>query len=181
MAHSNQRNFLEHSEEPYNKYRYLRLIPNLQLTSAGRTGTANGPQIALGPHFAQVWSNAYSNAYSNACTSPYRQRLVFPHSLFCPISFPLSLRPTPTCLALCTSQFHQAITHFHPLNSLQKSFVFFSLTHTHARIHNYTASSWRLHNMCTLNIVESVVGCFVGLWCLFVTRCETVMVSGVYR
>ena len=56
MAHSNQRNFLEHSEEPYNKYRYLRLIPNLQLTSAGRTGTANGPQIALGPHFAQVCS-----------------------------------------------------------------------------------------------------------------------------
>ena len=35
--------------------------------------------------------------------------------------------------------------------------------------------------MCTLNIVESVVGCFVGLWCLFVTRCEIVMVSGVYR
>ena len=62
MAHSNQRNFLEHSEEPYNKYRYLRLIPNLQLTSAGRTGTANGPQIALGPHFAQVcrrWSYLY--------------------------------------------------------------------------------------------------------------------------
>ena len=54
MAHSNQPNFLEHSEEPYNKYRYLHLIPNLQLTSAGRTGTANGPQIALGPHFAQV-------------------------------------------------------------------------------------------------------------------------------
>src|SRR4029434_1608627 len=54
MAHSNQLNFLEHSEEPYNKYRYLHLIPNLQLTSAGRTGTANGPQIALGPHFAQV-------------------------------------------------------------------------------------------------------------------------------
>src|SRR4029434_8478510 len=55
MAHSNQRNFLEHSEEPYNKYRYLCLIPNLQLTSAGRTGTANGPQMAFGPHFAQVW------------------------------------------------------------------------------------------------------------------------------
>src|SRR4029434_3136313 len=54
IAHSNQRNFLEHSEEPYNKYRYLRLISNLQLTSAVRTGTANGPQIALGPHFAQV-------------------------------------------------------------------------------------------------------------------------------
>ena len=35
----------------------LRLIPNLQLTSAGRTGTAKGPQIALGPHFAQVCSN----------------------------------------------------------------------------------------------------------------------------
>src|SRR4029434_1975592 len=55
-------NFLEHSEEPYNKYRYLRLIPNLQLTSAGRTGTANGPRIALGPHFAQVcrrWSYLY--------------------------------------------------------------------------------------------------------------------------
>ena len=32
-----------------------------------------------------------------------------------------------------------------------------------------------------MNIVESVVGYFVGLWCLFVTRCETVMVSGVYR
>src|SRR4029434_6777522 len=58
QSHSNQRYFLEHSEEPYNKYRYLHLIPNLQLTSAGRTGTANGPQIALGPHFAQVWSTA---------------------------------------------------------------------------------------------------------------------------
>src|SRR4029434_7907222 len=58
MAHSNQRNFLEHSEEPYNKYRYLHLIPNLQLTSAARTGTANGPQIALGPHFAQVCPRA---------------------------------------------------------------------------------------------------------------------------
>src|SRR4029434_9194331 len=57
----------------------------------------------------------------------------------------------------------------------------FSHTHTHARSHNYTASSWRLHNMCTLNIVESVVGCFVGLWCLFATRCEGVLVSGVYR
>src|SRR4029434_1579751 len=58
VPHSNQRNFFEHSEEPYNKYRYLHLIPNLQLTSAGRTGTTNGPQIALGPHFAQVWSRA---------------------------------------------------------------------------------------------------------------------------
>ena len=57
----------------------------------------------------------------------------------------------------------------------------FILTHTHARSHNYTASSGRLHNMCPLHIVESVVGCFVGLWCLFVTRCEIVMVSGVYR
>ena len=65
MAHSNQRNFLEHSEEPYNKYRYLRLIPNLQLTSAGRTGTANGPQIALGPHFAQVWSRQW---FASLCT-----------------------------------------------------------------------------------------------------------------
>src|SRR4029434_2992941 len=56
MAHSNQQYFLEHYEEPYNKYRYLLLIPNLQLTSAGRTGTANRPQIALGLHFAQVCS-----------------------------------------------------------------------------------------------------------------------------
>src|SRR4029434_5284375 len=32
-----------------------------------------------------------------------------------------------------------------------------------------------------MNIVESVVGCFVGLWCLFATRCEGVLVSGVYR
>src|SRR4029434_9452087 len=32
-----------------------------------------------------------------------------------------------------------------------------------------------------MNIVGSVVGCFVGLWCLCVTRCEIVMVSGVYR
>src|SRR4029434_10810832 len=54
VPHSNQLNFLEHSEEPYNKYRYLRLIPNLQLTSARRTGTAIGPQSAVGPQFAQV-------------------------------------------------------------------------------------------------------------------------------
>src|SRR4029434_4621293 len=32
-----------------------------------------------------------------------------------------------------------------------------------------------------MNIIESVVGCFVGLWCLFATRCEGVLVSGVYR
>ena len=32
-----------------------------------------------------------------------------------------------------------------------------------------------------MNVVESVVGCFVGLWCLFATRCEGVLVSGVYR
>src|SRR4029434_1171705 len=57
VAHSNQWNFLEHSEEPYNKYRYLRLIPYLQLTSAGRTGTANGP------HFAQVCTT--SSPYSS--------------------------------------------------------------------------------------------------------------------
>src|SRR4029434_2975209 len=68
MAHSNQLNFLEHSEEPYNKYRYLHLIPNLQLTSAGRTGTANGPQIALGPHFAQVCS-IYSSLQVFLCLS----------------------------------------------------------------------------------------------------------------
>src|SRR4029434_1744534 len=66
MAHSNQRNFLEHSEEPYNKYRYLRLIPNLQLTSTGRTGTATGPQIALGPHFAQVCTRASSSSSSSS-------------------------------------------------------------------------------------------------------------------
>ena len=70
MAHSNQRNFLEHSEEPYDKYRYLRLIPNLQLTPAGRTGTANGPQIALGPHFAQVWSIVCALAHSLPLTLP---------------------------------------------------------------------------------------------------------------
>ena len=56
-----------------------------------------------------------------------------------------------------------------------------SFSHTHARSHNNTASSSSLHKMWTMNIVESVVGCFVGLWCLFVIRCETVMVSGVYR
>ena len=54
-------------------------------------------------------------------------------------------------------------------------------SHTHARSHNYPTSSCRSHNMWTLNIVERVVGCFVGLWCLFVSRCEIVMVSGVYR
>src|SRR4029434_6786302 len=60
MAHSNQRNFLEHSEEPYNKYRYLHLMPNLQLTSAARTGTA------LGPHFAQVCTRASSSSSSSS-------------------------------------------------------------------------------------------------------------------
>src|SRR4029434_11355930 len=46
-------------------------MPNLQLTSAGRTGTANGPQIALGPHFAQVWCRAFTDPWysSDTCCS----------------------------------------------------------------------------------------------------------------
>ena len=89
MAHSNQRNVLEHSEEPYNKYRYLRLIPNLQLASAGRTGTANGPQIALGPHFAQVCirgsqkRNLYSPCIQGVAIYIHNSGVKVNHSFIC--------------------------------------------------------------------------------------------------
>ena len=77
MAHSNQQNFLEHSEEPYKKYRYLRLIPNLQLTSGPHRDSqraANSPWAALCPGLVLTIRYHMANSDSLDHSLPHGQQ-----------------------------------------------------------------------------------------------------------